>query len=177
MTAWFRRTALFLTALTGMVGLIGYYALLTHLAFAEQARRLLAVHFTAIPARPSAAAGIWLHNSRLVLGVTIWLLVTGLAGSTKCGRRLGFADVLLTVWAIGVALTAGVLLGAYGSVQARRFWPYAPVEIAGWAMLLAVYASARLGRHGWRRTVRGLLTVELLLAVAAFLEATGGKWL
>jgi hypothetical protein len=178
MTAWLRRTALFIAASAGMVGLIGYYALLTHLAFAEQARRLLAVHFTTIPARPSATAGIWLHNSHLVLGVAIWLLVTGLAGSTKRGRRgLRFADVLLTVWAIGVALTAGVLLGAYGSVQARRFWPYAPVEIAGWAMLLAVYASARLGRHGWRRTVRGLLTVELLLAVAAFLEASGGKWL
>jgi hypothetical protein len=173
-----RRTALFTTAATGMAGLISYYALLTHLAFAAQARRLLAVHFTTIPARPSVVAGIWLHNSHLVIGVAVCLLVTGLAGGAKRGRRgFRFADLLLTVWAVGVALTAGVLLGAYGSEQARAFWPYAPVEVAAWAMLLAVYASARLGRHGWRRTVRGLLTVEVLLAVAAFLEVSGGKWL
>jgi hypothetical protein len=178
MSALIRRTACFTAAASGIACLIGYYALLTYLAFAAQARRLLAVHFTTIPARPSAAVGIWLHNSHLVLGVAVCLLVTGLAGSAKGGRRaFRFADVLLTVWAVGVALTAGVLLGAYGSAQARAFWPYAPVEIAAWAMLLAVYASARLGRHGWRRTVRGLLTVELLLAVAAFLEASGGEWL
>jgi hypothetical protein len=175
MRALLRRTAVFAVAAGCMVGLIGYYALLTHLAFAAQARRLLAVHFATIPARPSIAAGIWLHNSHLVIGVAVCLFVTGLAGSRKGGFRV--ADLLLTVWALSVALIVGVLLGAYGSVQARAFWPYAPVEIAAWAMLLAVYASARLGRPGWRRTVRGLLTVELLLAVAAFLEASGGKWL
>jgi hypothetical protein len=176
MIALVRRAGLFAAASAVMAGLIGYYALITHLAFAQQARRLLAVRFTAIPSRPSAAAGIWLHNSHLVLGVAVCLLVTGLARSTRGGRReFTIADVLLTLWAVGVALLAGVLLGAYGAEQARAFWPYAPVEICAWAMLLAVYASARLGRHGWRRTVRGLLTVELLLGLAAILEASGGK--
>lgn len=176
MSALIRRTAFFTAAAAVMAGLIGYYALLTHLAFAAQARKLLAVHFTAIPARPSVAAGIWIHNSHLVVGVAVCLLLTALAGNAK-RRAFRFADVLLIVWAVSVALIAGVLLGAYGSVQARAFWPFAPVEIGAWAMLLAVYASARLGRHSWRGTVRGLLTVEMLLAVAAFLEASGGKWL
>jgi hypothetical protein len=177
MSALICRAAVLICSVAGMTGLVGYYALLTHVAFAAQARRLLAVHFATVAARPSVALEIWLHNSHLVLGVAVCLLVAGVAGGVKADRAFSLADVLLTVWAIGVALTAGVLLGAYGGAQARAFWPYAPVEIAAWAMLVAVYASARLGRHGWRRTVRGLLTVELLLAVAAFLEASGSKWL
>ena len=184
MSALIRRTSMFAAVTVSLVGLIGYYALVTHLAFAAEARRLLAVHFTTVPARPGEALAIWLHNSRLVVGVAICLFVSGLARTVTAARRIGstripfcMSDALIAIWAVGVAFTAGVLMGAYGAAQARVFWPYAPVEVIGWAMLLALYTNARLGRHGWRQTVRGLVSVEALLAVAAILEASGGRWL
>jgi hypothetical protein len=179
MSPLIRRTSVFAAVAAVMAALIGYFTLVTDLAFAAQARRLLAVHFTTVPARPGEAVAIWLRNSHLVAGVAVCLCVNGLAHTVKTARRPSFSlgDVVLALWAVGVAVTAGVLLGAYGSVQARAFWPYAPVELTAWATLLAVYADARLGRHGWRQTVRGLLSVELLLAVAAILETSGAKWL
>jgi len=181
MRALIRRTSILAAVSACLVGLIGYYALVTHLAFAAEARRLLAVHFTTVPARPAEALAIWLHNSRLVLGVAICLFVSGLARAVTAPRRIGstfcIGDGLIAIWAVGVAFVAGVLMGAYGAAQARVFWPYAPVEVAGWAMLLAVYTNVRLGRHSWRQTVRGLVSVEALLAVAAILEASGGRWL
>ena len=71
MSTLIRRTSTFAAVTASLVGLIGYYALVTHLAFAAEARRLLAVHFTTVPARPGEALAIWLHNSRLVLGVDV----------------------------------------------------------------------------------------------------------
>lgn len=179
MSALIRRAAVFLALTATMGGLIGYYALVTHLAFAAQARQLLAVHFSTVPARPGEAVAIWLHNSRLVIGVAICIVVSGLMRVARGSARPSFvlSDALLAVWAVGVAVTAGVLLGAYGEAQAKVFWPYAPVELAGWALLLTVYTNGRLRRYGWRQIVRGLVSVEAILAVAAILETFGGKWL
>jgi hypothetical protein len=163
-----------------LVGLAGYYALLTHLAFATQARRLLAVHFTAIPARPGEAVAIWTHNSRLVLGVAVCVALTVIVralteGLRKGSERLWASDGLLALWALGTTVTAGVLLGAYGSAQAHAFWPYAPVETLAWAILLALYINARRGPIGWRQAIWSIVGVELLLALAATLETFGGS--
>jgi hypothetical protein len=179
MSALIRRTAVFLVLAATMGGLIGYYALVTHLAFAAQARGVLAVHFRTVPAKPGEAFAIWLHNSRLVIGVAICIAVNGLIKTTRGSARPSFvlSDILLAIWAVGVAVTAGVLLGAYGNAQAKVFWPYAPVELVGWALLLAVYTNARLCRYGWRQIARGLVSVEAILAIAAILEAFGDKWL
>ncbi|HXA54913.1 MAG TPA: hypothetical protein VNV37_08575, partial [Solirubrobacteraceae bacterium] len=117
-----------------------YYTLLTHLAFAVQARRLLAVHFATIPDEPGQALAIWLHNSRLVLGIAVWMSTVAADGRlARTSIPLWVGDVLLGVWAWGTVLAAGVLLGAYGATQAKAFWPFAPVEITAWALLLALY--------------------------------------
>jgi hypothetical protein len=179
MSALVRRTAVSLAVAAAMAGMIGYYALVTHLAFAAQARRVLAVHFSTVPAKPGEAVAIWLHNSRLVVGVAICIVVSGLVKATRGSARPSFvlSDALLTIWAVSVVVTTGVLLGAYGNAQAKVFWPYAPVELVGWALLLAVYTNARLRHYGWRQIAQGLVSVEAILAVAAILEASGGKWL
>jgi hypothetical protein len=153
-----------------------YYTLLTHLAFAVQARRLLAVHFATIPDEPGQALAIWLHNSRLVLGIAVWMSTVAADGRlARTSIPLWVGDVLLGVWAWGTVLAAGVLLGAYGATQAKAFWPFAPVEITAWALLLALYIDTRRRRVSIRRALAGIVAVELLLAVAAVLEV-GGLW-
>jgi hypothetical protein len=168
--------------LTGMVMVGGYYALVTRFVFAEQARRLLSVHFAVIADQPAEALTIWLDNSRLVLGVTAWMILTtgGLPSRTvKPGDRtvpgvvLWVGDVLLGLWIVVTVLLAGVLLGAYGAVQARAFWPYAPVEICAWVLLIATYLDTRRRRGGMRRVAACLVIVEGLLAIAAVLEVGG----
>jgi hypothetical protein len=174
MTATLRRIPTVGLVLAGMAALGFYYALVTHLAFAGQARRLLAVHFTVIPGRPSEVIAIWLHNSRLVLGVTAW--TTTVIANSRLPKQpipLWIGDVLLALWALGTVFVAGVLLGAYGAVQARAFWPYAPVEVAAWTLMLALYIDTRRARISVRGVLVGFAGVELLLALAAVLE-TGG---
>jgi hypothetical protein len=171
-----RRLPTVALVLAGVLMLGFYYALLTHLAFAVQARRLLAVHFATLPDRPGQALAIWLHNSRLVLGITAWMSTVA---AERCLARtsipLWVGDVLLGVWAWGTVLVAGVLLGAYGAMQAKAFWPFAPVEITAWALLLSLYIDTRRRRVSIRRALAGIVAVELLLAVAAVLEV-GGLW-
>jgi hypothetical protein len=180
MTAMLRRTPTIVLVLAGILALGAYYALLTRLAFAEQARRLLAVHFARIPDRASEALAIWLHNSRLVLGVTVWTAFTSMVRAVATDSRpsktpipVWVGDVLLGLWAFTIVLLTGVLLGAYGAAQAKAFWPYALVEIGAWALLIAVYVDARRRRAGAWRVLMGLATVELLLALAAVLEVGG----
>src|ERR1700688_3380762 len=48
-----------------------------HLAFAAHARNCWPVSSPRNPARPSAAVGIWLRKTHLVLGVAVCLLATG----------------------------------------------------------------------------------------------------
>jgi len=69
-----------------------------------------------------------------------------------------------------------VALGAYGSAQLGAFLPDGPVEVTAWALLLALYINARRGHDEWRQTLWGLVSVEVLLALAAILEAFGGAW-
>jgi hypothetical protein len=175
---------MFALVLACMFGLAAYYALVTHFAFAGSARDILAVHFAAVPARPSEALSIWLHNSRVVLGVAGCAALSGVVRAVAPdGLRmveripLWASDAILCVWAAGVSFASGVLMGAYGTEQLRAFWPYAPVEVTAWALLLALYINVRQGRDGWRQTACGLVAVEVLLALAAILEALGKGWL
>jgi hypothetical protein len=180
MIARLRGTPTFVLVLTGMMVVGGYYALVTHFVFAEQARRLLSVHFAVIPDQPGEAVTIWLDNSRLVLGVAAWTILTGLLRTVTSEDQtprvlmpLWVGDALLGLWVLATILTAGVLLGAYGAVQARAFWPYAPVEVSAWALLIATYIDTRRSRAGARRVLACLVTVEGLLAIAAVLEVGG----
>ncbi len=163
-----------------LTGLAAYYALLTHVAFAAEARRLLDVHFAAVPDQPNEALSVWLHNSRVVLGVGVCVALSGLIRAITVGGPHGaeriplwVGDAILTVWTVTVVLTAGILLGAYGERQVQAFWPYAPVELIAWALLIAFYIDARRGRGSARRQLLTLATVEGLLAVAAVLEVGG----
>jgi hypothetical protein len=176
------RAGTFAVVLACMLGLAAYYAIVTRLAFAGSARGLLSVHFASVPDRPSQAVAIWLHNSRVVLGVAAWVAGRwGVRALTSDGLRgaeripLWIADGILFTWATGMSFAAGVLIGAYGTRQLRVFWPYAPVEVAAWALMLAVYIGVRCGSGAWRQTVGGLVMVELLLALAAVLEVLGGR--
>ncbi len=175
------RIPAFVLVLAGMVCLSSYYAVLTHVWWAAPARRLFAVRFIDVPGLPGEAVAIWVHNSKLVAGVTVCVAVIMLVRWAAPDRRysrfapLLVADAILLTWTVGLVLTVGVLIGAYGAVQARAFWPYAPVEVCGWALMLAVYVNARTGRANWWRTVLGLASVEVLLALAALLEVFGSK--
>lgn len=185
MIARLRAIPTFVMVLTGTIVVGGYYALVTRFVFAEQARRLLSVHFTVIADQPAEALTIWLDNSRLVLGVTAWTILTagglpsrivkpGDQTRTVPAVALWVGDVLLGLWIVATVLLAGVLLGAYGAAQARAFWPYAPIEISAWALLIATYIDTRRrGRGGMRRVAACLVIVEGLLAIAAVLEVGG----
>jgi hypothetical protein len=179
-TALMRRTPTFVIVLAGMVGLALYYALVTHFAFAAGARRVLGVHFVAVPDRPGEALSIWLHNSRVTIGVAVYsaiaqivqcLPVDGPAGAERIPLWIG--DAILGLWGVGTVAVAGVLIGAYGAVQLHAFWPDGPVELTAWSLLLALVMDARRRRLGWRDTAARVATVELLLALAAILEVGG----
>jgi hypothetical protein len=173
------RPPLLLVVFAGWVAAIGLSAGVTSLWLRRWARAALKVHFLSHLRRPaSEAAHIWLTNSRLTCGAAICIFLVLLARSLAPAglrglQRLPFlaADVVLAVTLLRTALLAGVLLGAYGSSQARAFMPYGPVELSAWAVLAVIYINARLGRGGPARSARGLLGVELLLAVAAVMEA------
>jgi len=164
----------------GLLLMTAVAAVTTGLLFAHQARALLAVHFTRIPVTAGDAASIWLHNLRSELGVAVFAVVDPVSsrlldGDSRVWRRLlvGFGDVVMTCWAVGSSLIAGVLLGAYGMRKLAAFLPDGPVEVTAWALLLALYINARRGHDEWRQTVWGLVSVEVLLALAAILEAWG----
>lgn len=155
-------------------------AAVTRIAFAAGARRLLKVHFLWAFSEPlSEALAIWLRNSETAVGVGACIALILLAGRlVPVGlhglERLPFwiADVYLSLTMLRACVLAGVLLGAYGSAQLRAFLPDGPVEVLAWGLLITVYISARRGRSGWRELAHGLLTVEVLLAIAGVLEAT-----
>ena len=156
--------------------------IVTRAEFAASARRLLAVHFEQRLSDPAhEALWIWLRNSKMTAGVAVAIALVALvrwlspAARARGAERIPvwFADAILGVWSLLWAALAGVALGAYGSAQLQAFLPDGPVEVTAWALLLALYINARRGACGWRQTVWGLVSVEVLLALAAILEAWG----
>jgi hypothetical protein len=173
--------------LTQTVGLVTVYllmvavvaALLTRLVFREAARRLLRVHFVAVPHHAGDALGIWLHNATIVLGFAIFLGCAQLAQRAPDAARTEWAilragDGAMFIWATWTAVLAGVLAGAYGSVQIRAFLPQGPVEIAAWALLIALYIRVRRQRLAAGTTALLLAVVLVMLALSAVLELWAG---
>jgi hypothetical protein len=146
--------------------------------FAAGARRLLKVHFIASFHHPlGEATSIWLANSRGTAGtagcVALILLAQRLAPAARGVERIPWwlCDLLIAATAARTAVLAGVLVGAYGTKQLHAFLPDGPVEVAAWALLVCVYVQVRRRRLGLRESAIGLLVAEMLLAIAALLEA------
>jgi len=165
----------------GLLLMTAVAAVTTGLLFAHQARALLAVHFTRIPVTAGDAASIWLHNLRSELGVAVFAVVDPVSsrlldGDSRVWRRLlvGFGDVVMTCWAVGSSLIAGVLLGAYGMRQLAAFLPDGPVEVTGWLLLIVLYVDVRRGRTTLMKAAAWLVVVAGLLALAAVLELGAG---
>jgi hypothetical protein len=152
------------------VTLIGFAV--TRITLAHAVRELLAVHFVQGPLGLGEAASILAENSKVAAVVAVPIVVALLTRRlTPASRMFWTFDVLLCAWATFTAALSGVLLGAYGSVQLRAFMPFAPVEVTAWMLLSAVYVCARRRQLAWREMLAGLVLVEVLLAVAALLEA------
>jgi hypothetical protein len=165
----------------GLLMLTAIAAAATGLLCAHQARAVLAVHFARLPATAGDAAGIWLHNLRVELGVAVFAFLDPasrrlLDGGSRVWRRLllGIGDVLVAGWALGSSLVAGVLLGAYGTRQLAGFLPDGPVEVTAWLLLIVLYLDVRRGRTTPKTAVGWLAAVAGLLAVAAILELGAG---
>lgn len=169
--------------LTRTVALVAVYqmavaavvALVARLAFQHATRRLLRVHFVAVPHHAGNALEIWLHNATIVMGFAVFL---GCAQFTQrdphAGRTeraiLRVCDGAMFLWATGTAVLAGLLAGAYGSRQLHAFLPQGPVEIAAWALLIALYIKVRRQQVAAAGAARLLAVVLVMLAVAAVLE-------
>lgn len=152
------------------VTLIGFTV--TRITFARAVRELLAVHFVQGPLGLGEAAAILAENSKVAAVVAVPIVAALLTRRLGAISRMFWTfDVLLCAWATLTAALSGVLLGAYGSLQLRAFMPFAPVEVSAWMLLSAVYVCARRRQLAWREMLAGLLLVEVLLALAALLEA------
>jgi hypothetical protein len=175
-----RRRELLLTY-TVLVTVTLAAALVTKVGFAEQARRLLAVRFTAIPSTPGDALAIWAHNARSTIGVAVFAVVQPVSLKLLEGeqpvwrdRLLIVCDVIVACWAVGSSLIAGVLLGAYGTRQLASYLPDGPVEVTAWVLLVVLYIDLRRNRTSLREAAARLAGVLGLLAVAAVLELKAG---
>jgi len=74
-----RRIPGFRSSLVRLKDVGGVIVLAVHVWFAAAARRWLAFPFTGIPAQPSEAAGIFIHNLRALAAVGGLLLIAGFA--------------------------------------------------------------------------------------------------
>jgi hypothetical protein len=162
-------------ALTLAVCLSG---LAVYVAFAAAARQWLAFPFSGVPARPSEAAGIFLHNLHGLVAVGGLLLVAqspywavrtvGPGPFHRTLQRLG--EVVLGAAVAANVLVIGASIGAYGTRMVRAALPHGPVELAAYALALALYLQ---GRHR-PLPIRHVLAVAALsmsaLALAALLE-------
>jgi hypothetical protein len=137
--------------LTVAVCVIG---VVVRLGFAAPARRWLAFPFTGVPARPSEAAGIFLHNLRGLVAVGALLMIAQwrwwddrLGHPGAIHRALQRAGEALLGGAVAVnVLVVGLSLGAYGTRMVRAALPHGPVELAAYSLALALYLQGRRRR-------------------------------
>jgi hypothetical protein len=149
-------------------------AILVHVALAAVARGWLDFPFAGLPARPSVAARIFLHNLRALMAVAGLLLVaqspfwdvrTPPAIAHRILRRCG--EAVLATAITGNVIVVGASLGAYGARMIRAVLPHGPVELAAYALALALYIQGRERPLPARLT----LTVAVLCVAALMLAA------
>ena len=155
-------------------------ALITRMAFAYNARELLAVDFIPIRRSVAQALEILLHNGVKALAFGTFCGCVKLAGQGEVPSRMQrlillCCDGIVCAWWLSTALLAGVLIGAYGSRQALAFLPNGPVEIVAWALLIALYVDVRRGRVSTGQLAARLCVVLALLALSAVLELWAGR--
>ena len=156
----------------------GGIALIVQAWFAAQARRWLAFPFTGIPARPDAAAGIFLHNLRALAAVGGLLLI---AQSAQWTRRTDeptrasttvrlVAEALLGAAVAANLIVVGASFGAYGTRMLRAALPHGPVELAAYSLALALYLQGRMRALPARHMLAVAALSVATLALAAVLE-------
>jgi hypothetical protein len=152
--------------------------LAVRLGFAAQARRWLAFPFTGVPASPSEAADVFLHNLRDLVAVGALLLIAQLPswedrleqpGAIHRALQRGGEALLSAAVAVNV-LVVGLGLGAYGTRMVGAVVPHGPLELAAYSLALALYLQGRRRRLPTRHmlTIGGLSLSAL--ALAALLE-------
>jgi hypothetical protein len=157
----------------GLTVACGVIALAVHVWFAAAARRWLAFPFAGIPARPSEAASIFVHNLRSLAAVGGLLLIAQsaywTAGAAQPGqlhstlRRLG--EALLAAAVVANLIVIGASFGAYGTRMLRAALPHGPVELASYSLVLSLYLQAR------RRPLPAL-PLLVVMALSASMLAT-----
>ena len=166
------------TATVTMITLAGVLtvAALVDVALAGQARAWLGYRFRWLPARPTVALGIFVHNARAILGVFGLLLMAQLAahhrGGAGVAQRLILAggELILTGVIAANAFVVGAGLGAYGFRMARAELPHGPVELAAYALALALYLQGRRRALPISHLAKVAAASFALLALAAALE-------
>ena len=154
-------------------------ALAVHVWFAAAARRWLAFPFTGIPARPSEAASIFIHNLRALAAVGGLLLIAQSAYWTadtarpgplhRTLRRLG--EALLAAAVAANLIVIGASFGAYGTRMLRAALPHGPVELAAYSLALSLYLQgSRAGRSRPGPCSQCWRSASSILALAAVLE-------
>ena len=162
----------------GLTIACGVIALAVHVWLATAARRWLAFPFTGIPARPSEAARIFIHNLRGLAAVGGMLLIAQsaywTAGTAPPGplhgtlRRLG--EALLGAAVAANLIVIGASFGAYGTRMLRAALPHGPVELAAYSLALALYLKARTRPVPARYLLVVMALTVSMLAIAAVLE-------
>lgn len=162
-------------ALTLAVLAVGVAVRITAIA---SARRLLGFHFAGIPARPSVAATVFVHNLHALLAIGGALLVAQMpylvdraADPGRTHRMLRLACEIALAGAVAAnVIVIGVSFGAYGTKMARAALPHGPVELTAYSLALALYIQGRRRALPARHILLVLALSTCLLAAAAVLE-------
>jgi hypothetical protein len=149
-----------------------------HITAVAPASRLLGFHFAGIPARPSVAATVFVHNLHALLAIGGALLVAQMpylvdraAEPTRTQRMSRCAcEVALTGAAAANVMVIGVSFGAYGTKMTRAALPHGPVELAAYSLALALYIEGRRRALPGRHVLAVAALSTSLLAAAAVLE-------
>ena len=153
-------------------------AIVVHVALAADARTWLRFPFTGLPARPTVATQIFLHNLRALLTVAGLLLVaqspfwssrTAEPGAVHRIVR-GSGEVLLAAGVAANVIVVGASLGAYGSRMVLAALPHGPVEVGAYALALSLYGQGRDRPLPGRLVVAVAGLSVVALALAAILE-------
>jgi hypothetical protein len=162
----------------GLTVACGVIALAVHVWFAAAARHWLAFPFAGIPALPSEAASVFIHNLRALAAIGGVLLIAQsahwTAGLASPGALHGtlrrLAEALLGAAVAGNLIVIGASFGAYGTRMLRAALPHGPVELAAYSLALSLYLKARSRPVLARRLLAVLALSVSMLAVAAVLE-------